>query len=71
MRRFEVICALVLSVGCGFSACAENGVCADGADGVKHAFRGRWITDAEMAAQVPRPVAAHLSERHFKKGRRR
>ena len=65
MRRFEVICALVLSVGCGFSACAENGVCADGADGVKHAFRGRWITDAEMAAQVPRPVASRQLERHL------
>ena len=46
--------------------CANVGACAD-ADGSEsnHVFRGRWITDREMAEQEPRPVAARQLARHL------
>ena len=35
------------------------------ASAADHVFAGRWITDVEMAAQQPRPVAARQLERHL------
>ena len=63
MRTLKI--ALAVACAVGLVACGLGSARADLLPTSAHSFSGAWITDSEMAVQIPRPVKARDLKQHL------